>query len=375
VHAGVGAEIKQHGGCFFAQGVIKAQHYIPGSLSQSPSATAEDASPSALSQSISPRRSDDGRYSRLDAADTEHVLLQSPLMWHPARQVRDDPAGAGSEENSEAPSESAKDPERVPVSSVLKTLARVHLETGGASSSVALPSRATARCNGASAPKRSRSGLSTCLPSLVELPMEEDAGISLSNGSTPSFGSPFGAHMHGSKSVSLPGICSRSSLTADYGASGCDAGSNFSLSSPGAVHGNLGVTGAPATAEDRAATAGTGITEALSHASRSAPMLSLVRAALCKAKFGQGLKHLSAGGSHSQCLQATASQEEDSLNTKEETNRKRHGSQLLMQALEAAEADSRVKWLQLVAERGLTPGCEGFSKRMSSALLSISLPS
>jgi hypothetical protein len=377
-HAGAGSEIKQHGGCFFAHGIIKAQHFLSGSVSarsQSQSLTpecTEDASPSVPSICDSPRHhpADRRPCGRVDAADTEHVLLENSMMWDPARRSSSDSMRAACEENLVSTSvEHADDTAvRSPVSSVVQTFARVQLESvGGVSSLMSRP----ARCNSAAALKRSRSGLSNRLPSLVELPMEEDAGISHSS-RTSSIGSP-NADMQGTKSVSLPGIWGRCSLTQEISAGGCDAGSNFSLSSPGAVHGNLAGHQARGDAHD--ATSSTAITDALARASHSAPMLSLVRAALCKAAFGQGLKHLSAADGFSQSPSLVSStnsaelgSESNALGRMERSDQKRHGSQVLMQVLEAADADSRRQWLQLVSQRGLLHGCGGLSKHLSSAL-------
>eukprot|EP00892_Ulva_mutabilis_P007139 jgi/Ulvmu1/4798/UM020_0083.1 len=175
-----GSETKQHGGALFARAKVSA-----GSHSHSAPLFKRESSSSGECTCVAP---DGGLQSvastpqrELDAADTEHVLLQNPMIWNPSSHpaapnlplpvVQRAEMGQPLPHVPGGPSPAGAWFTRVvprPQGDPLPVTPFWDMQRG--SDDGAAPGRPTGN---SSAAKRSRSGLSQRLPSLVELPGAE----------------------------------------------------------------------------------------------------------------------------------------------------------------------------------------------------------
>ena len=358
--ADTGTEVKQHGGGFFSQGIASAQTLLSsGSETRSLSASvhASQATSDAASSPVvvSPMKDQ----AKMDAADTEHVLLGGRMMWDPSAALVSSPEGSADGGVSgrifAAPQGNASSDAASPVARVV---ARLQLEPNGNAAAALANARACGTGAAHSmAPKRSRSGLSNRLPSLVELPMEEDEAERVGGGCAGGRGTQF--DMRETKSVSVPGGWTRSVTEEAAARGGAGPGrGQYSSSSPGlAVRSDLGGQGGHRCSADASSSGehdNAALVLALARAARNAPMLSLVRAAMCKAAFGQGFAHLSQPAAPvAPAGDAPRAQRRSS--DSDRADAKRHGSQVLMEALEAQQASARQRWLQVMSDRGPRP--------------------
>jgi hypothetical protein len=418
--ADVGTEVKQHGSSFFSSHTIKA-HCLPGLQTSTPGSTWADSralsaefadervnNDSALTES--PRNGALDSPHAIDAADTEYLLLGTSMIWDPSHVSSPDP----SEPFAKDPPNNANVSGSWPF---VRAVASKHVEAerGDTVMDMFSSQRLPVGTSSAASIKRTRSGLSSYLPSLVEHDAAE-AACALWHPSDSMSGS---AHSHERRSCrggnscaalpfssasasvpgcSLPGEVSEETAARPVPLDGPYA-SHFSSSSPGEplramVAHQLGTpSGLWHSSGSSRGAPGKAIVHALDRSGGAETLLGLVRTAMCKAAFGQGLSHLVAPDNISAAVSGCCSPSRSYLRPNErlstvgasanvdipsrsfdtqmsvpahdslpcqpsagtshtatdDDETKRHGSQALMTLLELSHSDSRHEWLQLMS--------------------------
>lgn len=294
-----GSETKQHGGALFASASM-----APGSQSRSAPLFKRDSSSSGECACAAP---DVGLQSvasmpprDLDAADTVHVLLQNPMMWdpssHPGASQLPPPAVQRTEmlslaQVSTGTVSAGSSFTRVgPRHAVEPTVVTPFWDVQRGSDDGAAPCRSAGN---SSAAKRSRSGLSQRLPSLVELPGAEarcaaqDADLELDCASARD--SLDGTLGQLQAQASLPGQAPLAQLTGEPGAER-SPGSGQVLSTPASYaadsHAQAGMD-ADVDIGETIVPPGMRISTALARLRYAAPVLARVRSTVLHAATGR----------------------------------------------------------------------------------------
>lgn len=316
---------------------------------------------------------------QLDAADTVHVLLKNQMMWdpssHPGAAPLPQPVGGCERADPCDPCVSQISSGTGPGSSSFTRVVPRH----AAEAPLITPFRdvqrasddgtaAVCRSPGSSNPgKRTRSGLSQRLPSLVELPGAEarcalqDSGVELDCASARD---SLDGTIHAHTSVSLP---SRGPLpTTDSAAARPVAGglSGYSSSSPGAAA-SLQDTGAAVGAEEPLLQPGIVISTALARLQYAAPALARVRATVTRAASGTQPAHGQAAaaapwpgtGPSEAVVSGTGRTSEE---------QKQRGSESVMQLLQTSNDHDRERWRSRLLNRKAS--CTGLLRASNGSI-------
>lgn len=371
-----GSETKQHGGALFARAKLGqgTQSRSAPLLKQDSCSSAEGASPVTQSAALSELSGPPGQ---LDAADTVHVLLHNPMMWdpssHPGAVPLPQPVGRRADA---APSVTQMSSGPGPAGSSFTRVASWQ----AVDASLVTPFRdvqrasedgssAVCRSPGGSNPaKRTRSGLSQRLPSLVELPGAEarcaaqDIDMELDcTSARDSLDGMIQAHT----AASLPGRGCSVPMTDFAVARPAQGGlSCVSSSSPG-VGPSLHDTGA-GSLEEPVMPPGLMIYTALARLQYAAPALARVRSTVLRGATGRLAAEARHASEHVEACRDSVKVDACASSGRISEEQKQRGSLSVMQLLQTSKDNDRERWRSRLLNRKAS--CSGMMRTSNAAI-------